>query len=140
FYKRGKVFRVLWPELAGDASQNMTIATARTYHENIFCKIRWFVVVREGYDSCTCFRSIQTYGSRGVPRNKEKRHHAIMYTGDVEPQPLPSEQIAGESSMGPSIPVISAAPYHTMDERSRVNFIKVYTVEHYVKTEDFGHV
>jgi hypothetical protein len=63
-----------------------------------------------------------------------------MYTGDTEPQPLPSEQVAGEPPMGPSIRVIGSAPYHKMDERSRVNFMKVYTVEHNVKVEDFGNV
>ena len=63
-----------------------------------------------------------------------------MYTGDVEPQSLPTERVTGEPPMGPSIRVIGTAPFHKMDERSRVNFMKVYTVEHNVKVEDFGNV
>jgi hypothetical protein len=55
FFKKGLVFKVLWPELAGDTDKDMTIATAPRFEgEKIFAKIRWFVVVREGDDCCTC--------------------------------------------------------------------------------------
>jgi hypothetical protein len=54
FFKRGVVFRVLWPELAGDANQNITIATTGAFGEQTFYKIRWFVVIREGHNFCTC--------------------------------------------------------------------------------------
>ncbi|KAF2134753.1 hypothetical protein P153DRAFT_362491 [Dothidotthia symphoricarpi CBS 119687] len=141
YFKKGVIFRVLWPELAGDVHQNMTIATTPRFpNENIFCKIRWFVVVREGHDCSTCL-SIQTYGNRGVPQNKEKYHHAIMFTGNQPPQPLPSEQPRiGELGMGTPIHVEASRPYNRMDPLSRVNFVKVYTIEHNVKVEDFGRV
>jgi hypothetical protein len=54
FYKRGVVFRVLWPELAGDVGQNITIATTGAFGEQTYYKIRWFVVIREGHNCCTC--------------------------------------------------------------------------------------
>ncbi|KAH7378346.1 hypothetical protein BKA66DRAFT_149821 [Pyrenochaeta sp. MPI-SDFR-AT-0127] len=138
YYRTGVVFRVLWPELAGDVKQNITIATTQ-YGENIFYKIRWFVVVREGHNCCTCL-SIQTYGGRGVPPGKPKEHHAIMYTGDTEPEASPSEMVHGEPPMGRSIRVISKQPWMKLDKMSRVNFVKIYTVEHNVKVEDFGRV
>lgn len=156
FYKTGKVFRVLWPELAGDVNQNITIATVTApFGESVFYKIRWFVVVREGHDCCTCLyvhfkclihifanliRSIQTYSRRGVPPNKPKHHHAIIYTGSCPPQSLPSEQVAGEPPMGEPIRVIGKNAWNKMDPMSRVNFAKPYTVEHNVKVEDFGSV
>ena len=34
----------------------------------------------------------------------------------------------------------ATSPYNKMDPMSRVNFLKIYTVEHNVKVEDFGHV
>lgn len=137
------MFRILWPELAGDTTQNITIATTPRFGgEKFFVKVRWFVVVREGNDCCTCL-SIQTYGNRGIPKNKVKNHHAIMYTGDTPPEPLPSERprSAGELPMGDPIRVIGTKPFHSkMDPRSRVNFLKIYTVEHNVKVDDFGYV
>jgi hypothetical protein len=54
FFKRAVVFRVLWPELAGDANQNITIATTGAFGEQTYYKIRWFVVIREGHNCCTC--------------------------------------------------------------------------------------
>jgi len=156
FYKRGVVFRVLWPELAGDVKQDITIATTGTFVEKTYYKIRWFVVVREGHNCCTCLlvpqasflvvtkpnscRSIQTYGGRGVPENKPNNHHAIMYTGKSPPRATASELVPTEPPMGQPIRVIGKEPWNTMDPKSRVNFLKLYTVEHNVKVEDFGHV
>jgi hypothetical protein len=54
FFRRGVVFRVLWPELAGDVRQNITIATTGAFGEQTYYKIRWFVVIREGHNCCTC--------------------------------------------------------------------------------------
>ncbi|KAI8937916.1 hypothetical protein NX059_005599 [Plenodomus lindquistii] len=139
-FKRGFVFRVLWPELAGDSLQNITVpSTCHWKGEKIFCKIRWFVVVREGHYSSTCL-SIQTYGGRGVPAQKPKHHHAIMYTGPNAPSATPSELCVGEPGLGAPIRVTPTKRYGSMDPFSRVNFVKVYTVEHNVKVESFGYV
>lgn len=53
FYKTGKVFKVLWPEPAGNPQEGITFVTG-AFGEQIYDKIRWFVVIREGYDCCTC--------------------------------------------------------------------------------------
>jgi hypothetical protein len=86
------------------------------------------------------YRPIQTYGGRGVPENKANGHHAIMYTGRDPPQPTPSEVVPTEPPMGEPIRVIGIKPWNTMDPMSRVNFLKLYTVEHNVKVEEFGNV
>lgn len=63
-----------------------------------------------------------------------------MYTGDQIPEPLPSEQSPYEQPMGDAIKVVGCKPWNTMDPMSRVNFVKIYTVEHNVKVEEFGKV
>jgi hypothetical protein len=88
-------------------------------------------------------RPIQTYNRRGVTGTKVKSQHAIVYTGDTAPNPLPSEMPsnAGERPMGDPIRVIGTIPWdNKMDQMSRINFLKVYTIEHNVKVGDFGYV
>ncbi|GME37829.1 hypothetical protein BKCO1_19000171 [Neofusicoccum parvum] len=55
FYTVGKVFKVLWPEPAGNPQSGVTFVTG-AYGEQFYNKIRWFVVIREGQDCCTCLR------------------------------------------------------------------------------------
>jgi hypothetical protein len=88
-------------------------------------------------------RSIQTYNRRGVTGTKVKSQHAIIYTGDTAPNPLPSEMPsnADERPMGDPIRVIGTIPWdNKMNQMSRINFLKVYTIEHSVKVGDFGYV
>jgi hypothetical protein len=55
FFKVGKVFKMLWPEPAGDRNQSSTIVTTHFLTEaRVYCKVRWFVVVRTGQGCCTC--------------------------------------------------------------------------------------
>lgn len=65
-----------------------------------------------------------------------------MYTGDYAPHQLPSEfpQSPNERPMGEPIRVIGHNAWDKMDPMSRVNFLKLYTVEHYVKVHPFGYV
>jgi hypothetical protein len=87
-------------------------------------------------------RPIQTYSRRGVSAVKMKSHHAIIFTGDYAPAPQPSELPKGpwELPMGDSIRVESTNLWEKLDPLSRVNFQKIYTVEHNVKVYDFGKV
>jgi hypothetical protein len=66
-----------------------------------------------------------------------------MYTGAHPPVPLSTEmpRWAGELPMGDPIRVIGTKQWdNKMDRMSRVNFLKIYTVEHNVKVDDFGYV
>jgi hypothetical protein len=49
-----KVFKILWPEPAGDLTGKATIVSDPEFGEAIASKIRWFVVVKEGNNSCSC--------------------------------------------------------------------------------------
>ena len=66
----------------------------------------------------------------------------MMYTGAVAPAPLPSELPRGawELPMGDPIRVKPKNAWEKLDPISRVNFLKIYTVEHNVKVNDFGYV
>ncbi|OCK85582.1 hypothetical protein K432DRAFT_286426, partial [Lepidopterella palustris CBS 459.81] len=145
FFKIGRVFKVLWPELASDKAEGITTAsqkwaTDKKFGEAIFVKIRWFVVVREGHNACSCL-PIQTYGGRGVA-DKIKSHHAIIYTGSTPPEPLTEERPRHhwELPLGHPIRVVPTKIWEKLDPISRVNFQKIYTVEHNVKVSDFGRV
>jgi hypothetical protein len=76
----------------------------------------------------------------------KKSDHAIIHTSKVPPKPKLDEEPQRlsdgslEYSMRPPIRVRPKKQGDRMNEMSRVNYAKVYTVEHYVKTLDFGNV
>ena len=53
YSNRSKVFKLYWPEPAGDGSAT-DITEDKRFGERIFCKIRWFIVVKQGKDCSTC--------------------------------------------------------------------------------------
>jgi len=147
FFKRGKVFKVYWPEPI-----SQTLSTAKTsvtgvpptLRHEIYAKIRWFVVVKPGEGRyCSCL-PIQTYNNQGVAKKDViKGNHAIIHTGRVPPEPNADESpniAAGERAMLQPIRVVANKKADTMDRMSRVDFAKIYTVEHNVKVYDFGRV
>lgn len=68
-----------------------------------------------------------------------KGEHSIVYTGSEPPQIPEWEDPNGE--MLEAIPVIPKNPAERkMDPMSRLNYAKPYTVEHNVKSLDFGDV
>jgi hypothetical protein len=70
-----------------------------------------------------------------------KWHHAVIWGGSQEPQPQPNElPIDGEYGMMASIRVVPKLRSDKLHHMSRVNFAKIYTVEHNVKVYNFGDV
>jgi hypothetical protein len=61
-------------------------------------------------------------------------HHAIIYSGKSAPQPLPGEP---EFLRSP-IQVILKTPGGKLAKESLINYTKIYTVEHNVKTKFIG--
>jgi hypothetical protein len=75
-------------------------------------------------------------GKKGVIKN----HHAIIHTGKA-PSPKSKEKPAkGELEMRSPIRVKATRKSDRLDEMSRINYAKIYTVEHNVKVYDFGQV
>jgi hypothetical protein len=84
----------------------------------------------------TSRRPIQTYGKRGTTKpNLVKLEHSIVFTGRESPKPL-----QGEDGMLASIRVVPTHRGDKLQRESRINFGKVYTVEHNCKVYDFGDV
>ena len=69
-----------------------------------------------------------------------KRHHAIIYTGSEAPKPLDTETTDRWDQLLEPIRVTSHQKYEKLDPLSRINFYKIYNVEHNVKVYDFGQV
>jgi len=83
-----------------------------------------------------------TYGQQGVAKyGTTKWHHAIIWSGTQEPRPRSNElPVDGEYGMMTSIRVVPKLKSDKLDSMSRVNFAKIYTVEHNVKVYNFGNV
>lgn len=89
-------------------------------------------------------RAIWTYGGQGVAKvGVKKSDHAIIFTGrPPAPEPLPGERARRNEEPMQAVPirVDTNDRTETLDSMSRVNFAKVYTIEHNVKVLDFGYV
>jgi hypothetical protein len=134
----GRVFKTLWTEPAGGTT---TIMDKRFYKETSygelsFTKMRRFVVVRKRLHSCLCL-AIYTYGGQGTTKsNVRPQDHAVVYVqGHEEPAPLPEEQ----SKKG-AFPIIVEEPTETIVPMSRLDFSRIYTVEHNVKVLKVGRI
>lgn len=92
----------------------------------------------------TAERTIQTYGTQGVAKKgTTKCHHSIIYASRDEPAAAAEEAPNPETrefGMLTAIRVNSAKPTDIMDPMARLNYIKMYTVEHNVKVYNFGKV
>jgi hypothetical protein len=92
---------------------------------------------------CLIHRSpIATYGKQGCGKSGlAKWQHCIVYTGRDVPELLPGEAPRKtEQGMLTPIRVRATRRGGSMYKESRINFAKLYTVEHNVKVYDFGDV
>jgi hypothetical protein len=85
---------------------------------------------------------ISTYGGRGCTKpGLAKWQHCIVYTDRDGPTMLDGEEPGpGEIPMLSSVQVRPRSRQEKMFPASRINFGKMYTVEHNVKVYDFGDV
>ncbi|KAI9741065.1 MAG: hypothetical protein M1834_002778 [Cirrosporium novae-zelandiae] len=146
FFKLGRVFAVLWHENRGDNSRpghgpNGSEWSTKSfqlapYGEPVYSSIRRMVVVREGEGCCWCL-PISTYGGQGTLKpGLNPELHAIIHMEDQPPQRRQDEtQMTKEP-----IQVRAAGPEQKLDRMSRLNFGKVYTIEHNVKVANVGKV
>nr|POF17984.1 hypothetical protein CFP56_13395 [Quercus suber] len=111
-----QVFLVLWPEPAGNVDENNR---------------------SEVTEGCS---AILTYGHQGVAKpGTIKSEHAIAHTGRSPPSPSLAELPArGEQGMREPVRIDPFQKGDTLMPESRINFGKVYTIEHYVKVKSFG--
>jgi hypothetical protein len=134
----GRVFKTLWTEPAGSTTTTVDqrFYKETSYGELSFTKMRRFVVVRKRLHSCLCL-AIYTYSGKGTAKNDVRpQDHAVVYVhGSEEPALLPDEQ----SKKG-AFPIIIEEPGETIDPMSRLDFSRIYTVEHNVKVLKIGRI
>ena len=146
FFTKGKVFRVLWSEPAGENRTAVTFeapgVTTGKFGERVHSKVRLFVVIREADTYCSAL-PILSYGNQGVSKGGvDKSEHSIIYSGKTPPQPFDDEAPRrGEQGMRPD--AIRVNPDDRADQlhpRSRIDYGKVYTIEHNIKVKPYGQV
>lgn len=159
----GRVFRVLWAQPAGERNPQVRSGVRQCQNRRIpgfnnnssilvgnhggevFHDIKRFVVVREGHNYCNAVQ-ITSYHGRGISkRGVVKSEHTIAYTGDAPPDPMKSEiDINGETGMLPIpiriIPDVVNGQQLYLAQPSRVNFGKLFTIEHNIRIQKFGIV
>lgn len=124
------------------------------FAERAHSTIRRFVIVAADYGHCQCLsvylhnpvhetiaynicRPILTYHRQGTTKPGVKREdHAIIYTGDRPPRGIEGED---QLKLRP-IRVIPKTPRDKLEKESRINYAKIYTVEHNVKVHFIGYV
>ncbi|KAK9857856.1 hypothetical protein MYU51_020175 [Penicillium brevicompactum] len=148
FFQVGRVFSMLYHENAGSRGprnskqgppRNSPQFIKGKYQEPIYSSIRRMIVVKQQQGCCWCV-PITTYGGQGAAKSGiDRTKHAVIYMQGEEPpvqgdvrrmtkQSLEVEPIRHENRH-------SGRFEHkpSLDSMSRVNFGKVYTVEHNVK-------
>ncbi|KAE8452693.1 hypothetical protein EG329_013952 [Mollisiaceae sp. DMI_Dod_QoI] len=142
FFVPGRVFKILWSEPTnfkeGDYQDEEKINFQVAYGEYVYTTVRRFVVIRSfpGHSQCL---PILTYGGQGVlKRGVRAEHHAQIYTSKFEPRNTSPEEL-GLLTRRP-IRIRPDSKSENLDTMSRLNYAKVYTVEHNVKVVSVGRV
>ncbi|KAL1583637.1 hypothetical protein WHR41_07821 [Cladosporium halotolerans] len=138
FFKIGKVFLTLHTEPRGSNStlntKNHDIYTV-ALGEQAFSKIRRFIVVREGRDSCSAL-AISTHSGNGASR-RNASEHGIVHTTGTRPPPTMRQ----EDGLLPSpIRIDPLNEDDRLDATSRMDYGKLYNIEHNVKVKPYGVV
>ena len=97
--------------------------------------IRRFLVIRDGFDSCICV-GIHTYGGQGSVRQPDQSSHSILHCGKEPPRPLEGEV----GMILPPIRMKAAHPSVALPPTARVQFGRVYRIDHDVQVKPLGLV
>ncbi|KAJ5795974.1 uncharacterized protein N7518_004514 [Penicillium psychrosexuale] len=144
FFRVGRVFSMLWHENAGwhgtivseKLPPSSSPFTRGKYQEPIYSSIRRMVVVKEQKGCCWCV-PITTYSGQGVAKaGVDRSKHAVIHMRGDRPRTVKSEPRMAKEPLE----VDPARPDQKLDCMSRVNFGKVYTVEHNVKVLPVGKI
>ncbi|KAL4906709.1 hypothetical protein BDW74DRAFT_136758 [Aspergillus multicolor] len=141
YFREGKVFSILWHENDGRGINNATLVSQGPqfrgrFGEPIYSTIRRMVVIK-GFDQCSWCFAITTYGNRGVAkRGVDPEKHAIVYMRGTRSTPDPREPRMRKEPLE----VAPENPGERLALMSRLNFSKIYTVEHNVKVLPIGRI
>ncbi|KAJ5189090.1 hypothetical protein N7491_005413 [Penicillium cf. griseofulvum] len=145
FFRVGRVFSMLWHENAGWHGTVLSEQFPRPssspfikgkYQEPIYSSIRRMVVVKEQKGCCWCV-PITTYSGQGVAKaGIDRNKHAIIHMRGDRPRTMQGEPRMAKQPLE----VDPARLDQKLDCMSRVNFGKVYTVEHNIKVLPVGKI
>ncbi|CZR67029.1 uncharacterized protein PAC_16928 [Phialocephala subalpina] len=137
FFVFGRIFKVLWSEPTNfnDSGTECTVESEAAHGASNFNKPRPFLVVDNRRGHCICL-PIATYGGQGTMKaGVHKEDHAIVYSSKTNPGCY-----SGDEHLRKSIRVEVIDPADELDPASRLNYGKLYTVEHNVKVCPIGRV
>ncbi|KAL3471927.1 hypothetical protein BJX99DRAFT_236430 [Aspergillus californicus] len=141
YFVPGTVFSILWHENDGRGINHGTQVTQGPQYigrfgEPIYSSIRRMVVIKTKEHCSWCF-SISTYGRKGVAkRGVVASQHAIVYKEGKMPYARHDEpQMTKEP-----LEIWPNSHDEPLDGMSRLNYGKIYTVEHNVKVLPIGKV
>ncbi|PVH81043.1 hypothetical protein DL98DRAFT_417452 [Cadophora sp. DSE1049] len=143
----------LWSEPSGirivpaGTSSSGSHFSATYLNGTAYTEIRRFVVIGEGYGNSIC-SPIYTYGGQATlkPNLPDVQQHAIIHTSRQPPPEKFSYDDTGtlvkENLEKEPIRVINeqADEEGDLGAFSRINYSKIYTVEHYVRVLNIGKV
>ncbi|KAJ5384065.1 hypothetical protein N7517_001976 [Penicillium concentricum] len=143
FFRVGRVFSMLWHENAGwhgtvlskkVSHSSSSPFTRGKYQEPIYSSIRRMIVVKEQRGCCW---PITTYSGQGVAKaGIDRSKHVVLHMRGDRPRIVQAEPRMAKEPLE----VDPARPDQKQDCMSRVNFGKVYTVEHNVKVLPIGKI
>ncbi|KAJ5721940.1 uncharacterized protein N7483_009874 [Penicillium malachiteum] len=135
---------MLWHENAGYHGTTMSQKdpslgreyTKGKFQEPIYSSIRRMVVIKEQKGCCRSRSPVTTYSGQGVAKaGVDRSKHTIIYTRGSQPITRQNEPMIKEP-----LEVEPARADQKLDPMSRLNFGKVYTVEHNVKVLPVGQI
>ncbi|KAH8597189.1 hypothetical protein B0O99DRAFT_592936 [Bisporella sp. PMI_857] len=140
FFKVGRVFKCMWFEPAGTGTEDehieSTSYTFPTKAGQVFHKVRHFIVVKEkpGHSICV---ALNTYGGQGTMKHGiHPIDHAAVFPSTKKRATLRE----GERLDKKEFSIVVENPQEKIDPMSRINFGKIYTVEHNVKVCKVGRI
>ncbi|KAJ0426927.1 hypothetical protein BJY00DRAFT_3590 [Aspergillus carlsbadensis] len=138
YFGPGKVFSILWHENDGRDSNGTHVSAGPLfrgkYGEAIYSTIRRMVVFKAFEQYSWCF-SISTYGGRGLAKpGIDASKHTIAFMSGTAPRVGSNEPLMVKEPLA----VDPERFDESLHSKSRLNFGKIYTVEHNVKVLPIG--
>ncbi|KAF2107783.1 hypothetical protein BDV96DRAFT_588747 [Lophiotrema nucula] len=136
FFVRGRVFKMLWSEAAGQVrpggTRGSTHFSVESFGGNAYSEIRRFIVVRNKETFSQCL-PIQTYRRQGACKpGLVSQDHAIIYTSSSPNVPFPDEETTRRALR------VDPIPGQSLEAQSCIRFGKPWIIEHDLKLQEIG--
>lgn len=155
-FQKGNIIRVLWAEPAGEnavTAENDGNGTekrngqifAGNYGQKVFHGVKFFAIIERRRNYCIAVQIASYKGNGANKPSKAKHEHAIIYTGQTAPDPLPCELLKNGDKALLEYDIraigddVDGEP-NTLEQPSRINLGKVYTIEFNVRAASWGKV